>query len=57
MWVLKNDRTVTMRPVKRGQATVDKVQVVTGLQVGEKVKVWGKLRADGGVVSDERSGS
>jgi multidrug efflux system membrane fusion protein len=30
-------RTVAMRPVLRGQATVDKVQVKTGLQVGEQV--------------------
>jgi membrane fusion protein, multidrug efflux system len=44
VWVLKNDRTVTMRPVKRGQATVDKVQVVSGLAVGEKVITEGADR-------------
>jgi len=31
------DRTVSMRTVKAGQATVDKVQIVTGLQPGERV--------------------
>jgi multidrug efflux system membrane fusion protein len=44
VWVLKNDRTVAMRPVKRGQATVDKVQIASGLRVGEKVITEGADR-------------
>src|SRR5471032_2366817 len=34
VYVLKADKTVSLRPVTRGQATVDKVQISTGLQVG-----------------------
>ncbi|MBV6323649.1 efflux RND transporter periplasmic adaptor subunit [Duganella violaceipulchra] len=37
VYVLKEDKTVTIRPVTRGQATVDKVQIASGLQVGEQV--------------------
>ncbi|RFP19590.1 MULTISPECIES: efflux RND transporter periplasmic adaptor subunit [unclassified Duganella] len=37
VYVLKEDKTVTVRPVTRGQATVDKVQIASGLQVGEQV--------------------
>ncbi|MFC0135357.1 efflux transporter periplasmic adaptor subunit [Massilia eurypsychrophila] len=42
------DRTVALRPVTRGQATVDKVQVVTGLQVGEQVITEGADRLKDG---------
>ena len=31
------ERTASVRPVARGQATVDQVEITTGLQVGEKV--------------------
>lgn len=44
VFVLKDDRTVTLRPVTRGQATVDKVQIATGLQVGERVITEGADR-------------
>jgi membrane fusion protein, multidrug efflux system len=44
VFVLKDDRTVSLRPVTRGQATVDKVQVATGLQVGERVITEGADR-------------
>jgi multidrug efflux system membrane fusion protein len=38
------ERTVSVRPVTRGQATVDKVQVKTGLKVGEQVITEGADR-------------
>ncbi|WP_370660036.1 efflux RND transporter periplasmic adaptor subunit [Massilia yuzhufengensis] len=38
------DKTVAQRPVTRGQATVDKVQIVTGLKVGEQVITEGADR-------------
>jgi membrane fusion protein, multidrug efflux system len=44
VFVLKDDRTVSLRPVTRGQASVDKVQVATGLQVGERVITEGADR-------------
>ncbi|MES3002822.1 MAG: efflux RND transporter periplasmic adaptor subunit, partial [Pseudomonadota bacterium] len=44
VFVLKEDRTVSLRPVTKGQATVDKVQVATGLQVGERVITEGADR-------------
>jgi membrane fusion protein, multidrug efflux system len=44
VFVLKDDRTVEQRPVKAGQATVDKVQIVTGLKVGERVITEGADR-------------
>ena len=45
-------RTVALRTVKRGQATVDKVQVVSGLKVGEQVITEGadRLRDGASVV-------
>jgi multidrug efflux system membrane fusion protein len=42
------DRTVALRPVTRGQATVDKIQVKTGLQVGEQVITEGADRLKDG---------
>jgi multidrug efflux system membrane fusion protein len=36
-YVLKADKTVTVRKVTRGQATVDKVQITDGLALGEQV--------------------
>jgi membrane fusion protein, multidrug efflux system len=44
VFVLKEDRTVTLRPVTRGQATVDKVQIASGLQIGERVITEGADR-------------
>jgi multidrug efflux system membrane fusion protein len=44
VFVLNQDRTVTQRPVKAGQATVDKVQIVSGLQLGERVVTEGAAR-------------
>ncbi|WP_020654676.1 efflux RND transporter periplasmic adaptor subunit [Massilia niastensis] len=38
------ERTVAMRPVKRGAATVDKVQISTGLKAGEQVITEGADR-------------
>ncbi|MTV39695.1 efflux RND transporter periplasmic adaptor subunit [Duganella radicis] len=44
VYVLKEDKTVTVRPVKRGAATVDKVQITEGLQLGEQVITEGADR-------------
>ena len=41
-------RTVALRPVTRGLATVDKVQLVTGLEAGEKVITEGADRLKDG---------
>jgi multidrug efflux system membrane fusion protein len=37
VYVVKADKTVTVRKVTRGQATVDKVQIASGLELGEQV--------------------
>ncbi|MDB5907359.1 MAG: efflux transporter periplasmic adaptor subunit, partial [Massilia sp.] len=42
------DRTVSLRPVTRGQATVDKVQVTGGLKAGEQVITEGADRLKDG---------
>ncbi len=42
------DRTVALRPVTRGQATVEKVEVTSGLQPGEKVITEGADRLKDG---------
>ncbi len=42
------DHTVALRPVTRGQATVDKIQVKTGLQAGEQVITEGADRLKDG---------
>jgi multidrug efflux system membrane fusion protein len=44
VYVLKEDKTVTVRPVKRGAATVDKVQIAEGLKLGEQVITEGADR-------------
>lgn len=44
VWILKEDKTVTMRSITRGEATVDKVQIASGLQAGEKVITEGADR-------------
>ena len=48
VFVLNQDRTVAQRPVKAGQATVDKVQIATGLQLGERVVTEGADRLKDG---------
>ena len=42
------DRTVSLRPVKRGQATVDKTVITSGLQAGEQVITEGADRLKDG---------
>ena len=42
------ERTAALRPVTRGQATVDKVEITAGLQVGEKVITEGADRLKDG---------
>lgn len=44
VFVLQDDRTVKIRPVKAGQMTTDKVQVTSGLQLGERVITEGADR-------------
>ena len=44
VFVVKDDRTVALKPVTRGHATVDKVQIATGLEVGERVITEGADR-------------
>jgi membrane fusion protein, multidrug efflux system len=44
VFVLQEDRTVKIRPVKAGQQTNDKVQITNGLQVGERVITEGADR-------------
>lgn len=48
VYVLNGDRTVSLRPVKRGQATVEKVQIVSGLKAGEQVITEGADRLKDG---------
>jgi multidrug efflux system membrane fusion protein len=42
------ERTAALRPVTRGQATIDKVEITSGLQVGEKVITEGADRLKDG---------
>jgi membrane fusion protein, multidrug efflux system len=44
VFVLQDDRTVKLRPVVRGQPVGDRVQVTSGLQIGEKVITEGADR-------------
>lgn len=48
VFVLKEDRTVQLRTVQRGQATADKVQILSGLQAGERVVTEGADRLKDG---------
>jgi membrane fusion protein, multidrug efflux system len=48
VYVLNADRTVSLRPVQRGQATVDKIVISSGLQAGEKVITEGADRLKDG---------
>jgi len=42
------ERTVSLRPIKRGQATVDKVVIASGLEAGERVITEGADRLKDG---------
>ena len=42
------ERTVSLRPVRRGQATVDKIQIASGLKAGEQVITEGADRLKDG---------
>ncbi len=44
VFVLQDDRTVALRPVTRGHATAERVQIATGLQAGERVITEGADR-------------
>ena len=46
--MLKADKTVALRTVTRGQATVDKVQLLTGVEAGEQVITEGADRLKDG---------
>jgi len=48
VWLLKPDKTVTQRKVKTGIASADKVQVVSGLNVGDIVVTDGGDRLNEG---------
>ncbi|WP_426190961.1 efflux RND transporter periplasmic adaptor subunit [Massilia sp. DWR3-1-1] len=48
VYVLNADKTVSVRAVTRGQATVDKVQVASGLKAGEQVITEGADRLKDG---------
>ena len=48
VYVINNDRTVSLRPVKRGQSTVTEIAIASGLQVGEKVVTEGGDRLKDG---------
>jgi multidrug efflux system membrane fusion protein len=48
VYVLNADKTVSTRPVTRGQATVDKVQLKTGVKAGEQVITEGADRLKDG---------
>ncbi|WP_332814976.1 efflux RND transporter periplasmic adaptor subunit [Ramlibacter sp.] len=44
VFVLKDDRTVQLRNVRRGEATAERVQITSGLQAGERVVTEGADR-------------
>ena len=59
VYVLNADHTVSVRMVTRGQATVEKVQIASGLQSGEQVITEGADRLKDGakvVLPSERAG-
>ena len=51
VYVLQDDRTVAVRPVTRGEATVDVIQIASGLRVGERVVTEGGDRVQ---LADDR---
>jgi multidrug efflux system membrane fusion protein len=48
VYVLNADRTVSLRPVQRGQATAEKIVVTSGLKAGERVITEGADRLKDG---------
>ena len=57
VYVLKDDRTVAVRPVKRGEATVDVIAIASGLAAGERVVTEGGDRLKDGArvqLADDR---
>jgi membrane fusion protein, multidrug efflux system len=44
VFVLQEDRTVKLQPVKAGQQSADRIQIVSGLQVGQRVITEGADR-------------
>lgn len=48
VWYINEDKTVTQRNIKRGQVTTDKVQVLDGLKVGDKIVTEGGDRLKDG---------
>ncbi len=48
VYVLQDGQTASLRPVRRGMATVDKVQIVSGLNAGEQVITEGADRIKDG---------
>ncbi|WP_411886710.1 efflux RND transporter periplasmic adaptor subunit [Polaromonas sp. YR568] len=48
VYVVNQDRTVSLRPVKRGQATVEKIVISSGLEAGERVITEGADRLKDG---------
>ena len=48
VYVLNDDRTVSSRPVQRGQGAADKVVIASGLQAGERVITEGADRLKDG---------
>jgi len=48
VYVINEDRTVSMRAVKRGEATVEVVAITEGLEPGEKVVTEGGDRLKDG---------
>ncbi|MDB5873184.1 MAG: efflux transporter periplasmic adaptor subunit, partial [Ramlibacter sp.] len=44
VFILKDDRTVSQRPVKAGVALADRIQILSGLQLGERVITEGADR-------------
>jgi len=60
VYVLNADHTASVRMVTRGQATVDKVQIASGLQAGEQVITEGADRLKDGakvVLPSDRAGA
>lgn len=58
VWLAKDDNTVTMRPVKLGPQSGDKIAVLNGLELGDKVIVDGtdRLKEGAQVSLGERQG-
>lgn len=60
VYVLQDGQTASLRPVQRGIATVDKVQIVSGVQAGEQVITEGADRLKDGarvVLPSQRPGA